>query len=56
MHFQGNGGQAVAPNTLPVGTPTARRQKSWDSLDQNAMQQARAGPPHGKPTHLTQQV
>ena len=45
-------GGAVAPNTLPVGTPTARRQKSWDSLDQSAMQQARGKPGHQQVIHL----
>lgn len=52
MSIAGSG--AVAPNTLPVGTPTARHQKSWDSLDQSAMQQARG--PGGKPSHITHQV
>lgn len=44
----------MAPNTLPVGTPTVRSRKSWDSLDQNALQQARGA--SGKPSHITQQV
>ncbi|KAK2156732.1 hypothetical protein LSH36_206g01021 [Paralvinella palmiformis] len=43
---QGSGGGLFNP----IGTPTTRRQKSWDALDQTAMAQAR----HQKNLHLTQ--
>lgn len=39
-------------NTLPMATPTPKRQKSWDLLDQSAMNTAR-GMQKGN-THLSQ--
>lgn len=45
------GSAPLAPQSFPGAlTPTTRRQKSWDTLDQNAMAQAR----QQKNTHLTQ--
>ena len=52
LQVQGQGqAQGQAAGTLPaVTTPTTRRQKSWDALDQNALATARLQ----KPNHLTQ--
>jgi hypothetical protein len=48
---EGSNGQTYQQQGSGVGTPTNRRQKSWDLLDQTAIAQAR----HQK-QHTPQQV